>query len=374
MCHGDLMSSPAHTALRRIVYITGVSLTLAASGALLGCADDVVLGNDEAFMPDRTPDDDPANKPLEPNDCDLSGTWMAQLHGKSKAIGLIAESNNWFYYELDDQGDDVVVERSIDCGFVVCKATSLELSDKQTRELALRNRQDGLLNTDPNDLSKPATPEDKVDPRKITFKKSEEGVCEFSMERWWSVRSAPTSYLPARADYSTSTIGSVSTANPLPPKETPPAFESGDDWDIDDDGAFGIRLMLDKPGTGWRDAIQRDWNEVPTTHVADGVQDFTVVAQFDNEETVYGASNPLLDQKSQAQSKGNSIRFVKVKDKAPADLDGILAYCNEQVVELFQTQEPRDYCSLRPPEINTRLESDDDDDENGGENGGDDDD
>lgn len=363
------MSISTHTATGRILRNVGISFGLAACILTMSCADDGVMGDDEKYMPvrdckedeeDCLPNDD---QELEPNDCDLSGTWMAQIFTVSQALGVLkAESHNWFYYELDDQGDDVVVERSLDCGFVVCgAATQIELTPEQTAGLSLRNRQDGILNTDPNDMSQPATEAEKVAPRKITYKKLPDGTCEFSMERWWSVRSAPSSYLPPRDQYSSLSIGNMQANNPLPPKDNPPQIETGGDWDVDGDGKIGINLQLDKPTSGWRDAIQRDWNEVPTTYIADGMSDFTVPANFDNEETVYDVSTSILDQVSVAMPTGNNIRFVRIDEEAPDTMNELLQFCTEQVAEHFHKEVSTNYCDLRKQRLNDGFPKDDED-------------
>lgn len=315
------------------------------------------MGDDEKYMTSRPGGDNPNEIPLEPNDCDMSGKWFAQLYTISEALGTLkAESHNWFYYELDDQGDNVVIERSLDCGFVVCgAATQIQLTPEQTAGLGLRNRQDGILKTKADDMSQPVNADMQVEPRKIVYKKKPDGTCEFSMERWWSVRSAPAEYLPPRDKYATMSVGNMQSSKPLPTKNNLPQVEIGGDWDVDGDGAIGINLRLDKPVPGWRDAIQRDWNEVPTTHIADGMRDFTVPALFDNEETVYAVSNALLDQKSTAINGSNTIRFVRIEDEAPNNMDGFLQFCEEKIQEHFHKENSTNYCDLRRQRLNDGL-------------------
>lgn len=351
------MSISTHTAAGRILRNVGISLSFAACLWAVGCAEDGVMGDDEKYMTSRPGGDNPNEIPLEPNDCDMSGKWFAQLYTISEALGTLkAESHNWFYYELDDQGDNVVIERSLDCGFVVCgAATQIQLTPEQTAGLGLHNRQDGILKTKADDMSQPVNADMQVEPRKIVYKKKPDGTCEFSMERWWSVRSAPAEYLPPRDKYATMSVGNMQSSKPLPTKNNLPQVEIGGDWDVDGDGAIGINLRLDKPVPGWRDAIQRDWNEVPTTHIADGMRDFTVPALFDNEETVYAVSNALLDQKSTALNGSNTIRFVRIEDEAPNNMDGFLQFCEEKIQEHFHKENSTNYCDLRRQRLNDGL-------------------
>src|SRR5699024_1964594 len=124
----------------------------------------------------------------------------------------------------------------------------------------------------------------------------------------------PLKHLPAREDYATVSIAQMQTNSPLPPKTGYESEIAGleDEYDWDQDGEIGLNLQLDKPTSGWRDAIQRDWNEVPTTYVADGLFDFTVPGRFDHEETVYHVSNPLLDQESVAQKDSPLMRMKRI--------------------------------------------------------------
>lgn len=351
------MSIKTRITTRHVTRLFSLGIGALGCSLMFACADDSVLGNDEAFMSDVVTDD-PNATPLEPNDCDMTGTWMAQIRTISLALGSAeAVSYNWFYYELDDTGDEVVIERGWDCGFVVCgDVTEIQLTDGQTEALSLHNRQDGILKADPENITEPASEEFAVAPRGMTFAKQADGTCEFSLDRWWWVRSASLDFLPDRADYSTMTIGQIQTANPLPKalENIPsghPTPEAGKHtlWDWDQDGKIGLRLQLDKPVPGWRDALQRDWNQIPTTHVPDGSVDFTVVAEFDNEEQVYEVSNNLLRVGSVPASSGHTWRFVKVQEKAPEDMEGFQAYCEAQRNEIFRQQPlSPNYCDMRP--------------------------
>lgn len=363
------MSTKTRITARNITRLVALGFGAISCSFMVACGEDSVLGDDEAFMSEVI-DDDPNETPLEPNDCDMTGTWMAQIRTISVAMGTAeAISYNWFYYELDDTGDDVIIERGWDCGFTVCGVTQIELTPEQNVALSLHNRQDGVLKADPENIMDPVSEDFVVDPRGMTFAKQEDGSCEFSLDRWWWVRSASLDFLPDRADYSTMSIGEIQTANPLPEKlseipsgHAPPEEGEHTLWDWDRDGKIGLNLQLDKPGVGWRDAIQRDWNQIPTTYVPDGSVDFTVVAQFDNEEEVYAAEPAFLKVGSEPKNSGHSWRFVKVDTKAPEDMEGFQAYCESQRDALFRQQPlSDDYCDMRPqfvPESSTEEEED----------------
>lgn len=330
--------------MRRLGLAAAASL---ASVLAVGCMEDSVLGDDEKFMPpiiDTDTDTDAGE--YVPNDCDMTGTWMAQLLGSNQAVGILAHAYNWFYYEVTDNGDDVTIDRGWDCGFQVCgKASQLALTHHQMEQLSLRNRQDGGVFINPSNAAENIV----VSPRKTTFKKLADGSCELSMERWWSVRSAPPSYLPARADYTTATLASVKAANPLPPRNTTASAP----YDIDGDNIMGMTLMMDTPWNGERAAIQRDWNEFGPGTVPDGSEDFTIVARFDNEETIYWVNQSVLDSESIPVPGTVSVRFVKIDQKAPEDLPGFRTFCEDQINTVFRRPGIDDYCNAmilqKPP-------------------------
>lgn len=331
------------------------SLAAAVCVLAFGCASDNIIGDDYHYMPKVSGGGgNYTGVPGEPNGCDMTGIWFAQLHTESEALGIAtADAYNWFYYELEDNGDDVVITRSFDCSFVVCGVTNIQLTPTQAAVLSYYNRQDGQINADPN------FPDDHVTvaPRKMTYALNDEGTCDFEMERWWSVRSAPNNTWPDRDSYSTATIGEIQSQRPLPPEPSKPVspdpptstVPANQDWD--EDGVTGIALQVDKPIAGARSAIQRDWNEVPLTTVVDGSVDFTVEAKFDNEESLYWTDQGLLQSGSTPRESGHSIRFVRIGDlgdesvTAPEDIDGFLSFCAEKRKEYFY-KDPESYCKI----------------------------
>ena len=57
--------------------------------------------------------------------CDMSGRWLVAQRVLADAIGQKQASHNWFYYEIAQFGDQVVVTRGLHCGFEVVPITSL---------------------------------------------------------------------------------------------------------------------------------------------------------------------------------------------------------------------------------------------------------
>lgn len=289
---------------------------------------DIVEGNDFADFPEVDDKNPPIDEPvLEPNGCDLSGVWFGSLATKSIAatLGATAMTNNFFYIEIDDHGDDFTITRSFDCGFEVCRATTVVLTDEQVYELSRRNRMDGNVDE---------TKGLKVAARTGVYKPSAEGECEFSLERWWSIRGASVEdSLPARGAYSTTTIPDMMAAKPLPPPTA--SADAVNDWD--NDGKPGITLNSVGVLSGWRTVSLRDWNEIQATAVLDGAKDFTVPAQFDSEEVLFDASKDFLRTGATPAVDGHSMRFVRLSDTAPTgSRDAEIAYCRAKITELVR--------------------------------------
>lgn len=318
---------------------TALALMLAV-GLSVGCATDIVEGDDSALFPARDDSGPGEEKPLVPNDCDISGYWVAQFYGRNKPVNMNAEAVawNWYYYELIDHGDEVEIVRGWDCGYQVCgQMVHIELSNEQLEMFARRNRQDGVLYDHPSDPAQSLT----VAPRDFIFKKQPDGTCYFEMSRWWWLRSAGVDKYPDREDFESMDIQTIQAQNPLPLKGV--AANQHNDWD--GDGTPGVMLSIDKPG-GSRSSAQRDWNEFGPGIVPDGSQDFIVPAEFDNEEVNYFTSNPLLDAISIPIPGRNNVRFVKVDTPAPEDIPGFRQYCQDAFAEHFRHPSARNNCTV----------------------------
>lgn len=286
--------------------------------------EDRVLGNDLAGFVEG-PRTDFDNGPLEPNGCDLSGIWIAEQETlNSVLVSGLATARNWFYYEIEDEGDRFTVQRGWDCGFDTTGLTTVALFPETIKSLALRNRQEGVLDatTDPPLVAAPRTG--------IYRPSRNPEVCELYMDRWWWIRGADPKYLPERSQYGELDIADMEALAKLPTKDAP---EGQQDWDSD--GKPGIAIEVFKPLRGQRHVIQRDWNEIGPFFVPDGAQKFLGPISFNNQETVLDASSSLLATGSTPRDEGHTIRFVRIDEKAPSDIEEFLPWCQKNIVEVF---------------------------------------
>lgn len=317
---------PAHAVRRAIhaLFVPAIVASTVLASSVACSVTDIVEGDDQAAFPALPGQGGGTGEPGEPNGCNLTGSWFVNLTTRNIAIAnAVAIADNYFYVEIEDNGDDIVVTRSFDCGFEVCGATGVVLTTKQTSELSRRNRMDGHVD-EANDL--------QVAPRTGTYKPAGDGQCELQMERWWSIRGANVANsLPARSDYSTTTLPSIQASKPLIPKNPPASPEN--DWD--EDGKPGITLAITVPIGGWRAVSQRDWNEFGPDVIDDGATDFEIEAHFDSEEILHSASSSLLNQTSTPAANGHKVRFVYLKEDAPTtNRAAELAFCQRHIQEL----------------------------------------
>lgn len=304
----------------------------------LGCTlEDEVLGDDMAAF-DTGEDDADADTGEEddgtrvfaqgePNDCDMSGRWIAELKTESTALGTLrAIAYNWYYYEIEDNGDDIVVTRGWDCAFEVTNATVVNLLPATRLALAQLNRQDGTINA----ISDPPV---EVDPRRGVYRPDPDnpGECEFAMERWWWLRGVESRFAPPRESYGDFEISDAEEFISLPTTDAPDG-----EWDIENDGKPGIWLEVTAPLSGQRHTVQRDWNQYGPFSIPDGAEDFLGPADFDNQENAFDASTSLLLLGSVPRTDGHTIRFRRVDETAPTDIEAFVDWCRTNVEDVFK--------------------------------------
>lgn len=206
-------------------------------------------------------------------DCDFSGVWMLQQLTVSVAtgVGVDATSNNWYFVEFQQSGDDVLVSNEFDCGIDVEGTVKVTISKQTLIDEMPHNRQTG---------------------RKATLKKVD-GKCAFDAERFWSVRGAVEDrFLPTDGRASMMSIADVEKARPLPTANMPDGA-----IDTENDGQLGIAFQASGIISGTRNSVQRDWTRWFTdagyeiTPAMDWTMPLKVRADFDNEENVLDTGN-----------------------------------------------------------------------------------
>jgi hypothetical protein len=209
--------------------------------------------------------------------CDLTGRWIVAQVTRSKALGALQLTTNWFFHDIVQTGDEFVVTDSLNCGFRVLGTTTVTLRDATMEALAQRTS-----------LSVG---------RRGTYTPTSDGRCKFVLERTYNVHAGA--------------IGPLLTDHwkpgdpPIPLAELPPlpkdASEGMEDWD--GDGKEGFTLVS---GLGDRYVVQRDWNEHQGT-VDPGEEfggDGVIVVTWDGQEVVSKQTPLLLQTQSTPENPG----------------------------------------------------------------------
>ncbi len=230
--------------------------------------------------------------PSDPN-CDMNGIWIGNQVTRSEALLAGQFSNNWYYLELTQNGEEVSVSRHFDCGIEVRGTVTVQLTPAAANGLRSHNIQTG---------------------RKGTMKMGDDGNCALKFERFWSVRGADEKRFAPSPRYSTKSIAEIVAAQKLPTKAN---TDGAEDWD--GDSQLGTAWQITGALKGVRNSVQRDWTEWFTDAkytikpATDFQSNLVIRALFDNEESVLSATDELLTQSSKSDGAAKhtlTLRFL----------------------------------------------------------------
>jgi hypothetical protein len=241
--------------------------------------------------------------------CNLTGRWLVSQRVLAVAIGQQQAAHTWLYYEIRQQGADVVVDKGLHCGFDVVKKTALAAtvdSSAAWPALLTRNTSTG---------------------RRGRFAREGTG-CRLQLDREYVVRGAS---LPHFAD----------PAKPLPGRaDRAEAGRPGwEDWD--GDGQPGISLKVSSSlASGTLYTCQRDWT------VYDGVvtagDKLKVSIKYGGEQVPLGrsAGSAQAIESSSSPSSNAAAHFAYFHRLADGQATGTDAAICEAVRGLRKTLVP----------------------------------
>ncbi len=207
------------------------------NGCVLTCGDGVISSSPSCSSPER----DTA--------CDMTGFWGAREteYERDSIVGSLQISSQWYFFHLTQTANDFVVDEALDCGVHVTGSATVEYSAASLRALIYANRMDDATGAHGarHGTSQAVT-----------------GGCAVTFDRWYSVRGAEDSFLPA--DFTTHPA--LSSLTPLPTESDP---VNGTDspagiTDPDGDGIPGVAFDVTGFVTGIRNSAQRVWQEYAT--------------------------------------------------------------------------------------------------------------
>jgi hypothetical protein len=240
----------------------------------------------------------PGGAVAKDTDCDLHGLWAARQVTLSRAIGAPQYASTWYFLELAQDGEDVIVTRHFDCGIEVKGTVSVKLTPATVRAFIAHNAQVG---------------------RKGSMHKRED-QCKFSMERFWSVRGADEARFRPTGNESALDVAQVAAGNPLP---TQGDTEGAIDWE--NDGQLGAAWQVTGIVSGTRNTVQRDWTEWFTdgTHTIEPSEDWAVDlitrVRFNNEENVLHASNATVSSGGTSDASAQHLLTLRFLGRSMQD-------------------------------------------------------
>ncbi len=293
------------------------ALCALASTAVIGCQaeyDVAPTENTDVGVEDAVADvaSDAATSDAETLGCDMTGMWAAKAspYALDSLFSSPQRSNNWYYLEIVDRGDEIEIVDGFNCGIQVEGAASVTITRATTQALMERNSPIG---------------------RRGLFRDADDGTCEMRLERWFWVRGADPSFLPTSfSDYLELDV--LDADNPLPTPEDPTGAD-----DPENDGELGMAYQVGGAVRGTRNVIQRDWNEffsTPERHpTPETLDDFEVGFNYDSVEVLLSVTGctggcGLLEAGSAPDPEGDHhARFVRVGPdfRQAADIDTCFA-------------------------------------------------
>jgi hypothetical protein len=217
--------------------------------------------------------------------CDMTGYWAAREtdYTADTVVGEVQTSSAWTLFHFVQSGADFHVVEQLDCGIQTTGTANVQLTKDSMRANLYLNRMDGVAQVD-GGVPRPA---------RHGTSQAVAGGCSFTLDRWYKVRAAEDSYLPA--DFSTKPA--LSALTPLPTVTDYSATST--QWpqgatDPDGDGIPGIAYQITGLLSGTRNAVEREWQSYatdPGAPVPAAAITFAVPDGYDDQESVMRVTN-----------------------------------------------------------------------------------
>ncbi len=214
------------------------------------------------------------DSPRRDSACDVTGYWAVRETDfeRDAVLGSLQTSSNWFLYRLEQNGDDFHVAEGLDCGIHVTGSATVDYTPPTLRSILYASRLDDASSSHG---------------ARHGTSKATAGGCALTLDRWYKVRGATDSFLPA--DFSAKPA--LASLPPLPSVRDPVLGQENPTGAIDanGDGIPGAAFTITGIVSGIRHSAQRDWKEYATTAdapVPAAALTLVVPGAFDLQESV----------------------------------------------------------------------------------------
>jgi hypothetical protein len=221
--------------------------------------------------------------------CDLSGRWLSMLHYVTDALGQLQVAHSYIYYEIEQKGDALVVNKGLQCGDdAVGSGAFAVTADFHASWAATASKVSYKGRTG----SSAAT----------------SAGCRIEFQKWYTVRGAT---LPYYLDPSTT----LPTADQKGTGTTP----GWEDWD--GDGKPGVTGTVSGAVSGKIFVAPRAWTSISGT-VPDVSSVFKVPLQWDQDANVMSYDGTPLLSSSAARAANMTLHFAQFARLAPNQATG----------------------------------------------------
>lgn len=228
--------------------------------------------------------------------CDMSGRWMITRREVADGLGQLQSSHSWLYYEIEQQGEQLTITRSLNCGHDVTALTPLGANadmSKSWPSVLAKSNEDGRTGTS----------------------KVSAGGCDIHFDKIVRAEGVTVPYYD----------------DPAVPLATvdEPASGSTPGWeDWDEDGHPGITITLSGGITGDLYVAIRAWNELSGT-APSTAGTLKLASDWGQNENVLGYNgSPLLTSQG-VRAADASLHFAELArlgdDQATGDDTAVCA-------------------------------------------------
>ena len=231
-----------------------------------------------------------AGTPTSPN-CDMNGRWLVAQRVLADAIGQKQASHNWFYYEINQNADRLMVTRGLHCGYEVVPITALGAT------------------VDAHQSWPAILTHDSDTGRKGTMEVTASG-CQLDIEKRYTVRGATASF-----------YGDPNKPMPTATQKAGGTTPGWEDWDMD--GHPGITLIVSEGGSNLGNlyCAQRDWDQFAGP-VASGSTNFSLPVTWGSEQDALGYTGSSLVTQSADPDSDPAQNFAWFAKLGPTQATG----------------------------------------------------
>jgi hypothetical protein len=221
--------------------------------------------------------------------CDMTGRWILTHHVVVDGLGQLQTAHSWKYFEIEQQGEQLIIKRGLHCGDDVTANTLLAAN------VDLHSSWPGTLaNNDYRAMNG-------------TSRATADG-CEISFGKYYTVTGATAAY-----------YRDPGHPMPMPNQKASATAPGWEDWD--NDGHPGVTMVVSGAATGSLYSATRVWHQLSTrVHDTAGLIKFP--DNWNQEVSLLGYDGSELLTEQGVRAADMSLHFAEAARLDPSDAQG----------------------------------------------------